>query len=212
MSGHESTYVPKTGIEKWLDTRLPIVRFGADYLALPTPKNLNYWYTFGAILSLCLVVQIASGIFTGTLDWSMLGAGVLVGLAVIAADWALRKSERGSLPPLAVGLGIYLPPTIGVTLTIGAVLGYVIQRAIKSYGERNGKDWTKAAEERGLLLASGLIVGESLMGLLLAVVIGFSGSNSPLALVGEGFTAAPWLGLVFFVALIGIFYRRVLAK
>ena len=159
-----------------------------------------------------LMKQIASGIFTGTLDWSMLGAGVLVGLAVIAADWALRKSERGSLPPLAVGLGIYLPPTIGVTLTIGAVLGYVIQRAIKSYGERNGKDWTKAAEERGLLLASGLIVGESLMGLLLAVVIGFSGSNSPLALVGDGFTAAPWLGLVFFVALIGIFYRRVLAK
>ena len=159
-----------------------------------------------------LMKQIASGIFTGTLDWSMLGAGVLVGLAVIAADWALRKSERGSLPPLAVGLGIYLPPTIGVTLTIGAVLGYVIQRAIKSYGERNGKDWTKAAEERGLLLASGLIVGESLMGLLLAVVIGFSGSNSPLALVGDGFTAAPWLGMVFFVALIGIFYRRVLAK
>ena len=159
-----------------------------------------------------LMKQIASGIFTGTLDWSMLGAGVLVGLAVIAADWTLRKSERGSLPPLAVGLGIYLPPTIGVTLTIGAVLGYVIQRAIKTYGERNGKDWTKAAEERGLLLASGLIVGESLMGLLLAVVIGFSGSNSPLALVGDGFTAAPWLGLVFFVALIGIFYRRVLAK
>ena len=63
MSGHESTYVPKTGVEKWLDTRLPIVRFGADYLSLPTPKNLNYWYTFGGILTLCLVVQIASGIF-----------------------------------------------------------------------------------------------------------------------------------------------------
>jgi ubiquinol-cytochrome c reductase cytochrome b subunit len=63
MSGHESTYVPKTGVEKWLDTRLPIVRFGADYLSLPTPKNLNYWYTFGAILTICLVTQIASGIF-----------------------------------------------------------------------------------------------------------------------------------------------------
>jgi ubiquinol-cytochrome c reductase cytochrome b subunit len=62
MSDHESTYVPKTGIEKWLDTRLPIVRFGADYMALPTPRNLNYWYTFGAILMLCLVIQIASGV------------------------------------------------------------------------------------------------------------------------------------------------------
>jgi ubiquinol-cytochrome c reductase cytochrome b subunit len=62
MSDHESTYVPKTGIEKWLDTRLPIVRFGADYMALPTPRNLNYWYTFGAILMLCLVIQIATGV------------------------------------------------------------------------------------------------------------------------------------------------------
>ena len=62
MSDHESTYVPKSGIEKWLDTRLPIVRFGADYMSLPTPKNLNYWYTFGGILALCLVVQIATGI------------------------------------------------------------------------------------------------------------------------------------------------------
>ena len=62
MSDHESTYVPKSGIEKWLDTRLPIIRFGADYMSLPTPKNLNDWYTFGGILALCLVVQIATGI------------------------------------------------------------------------------------------------------------------------------------------------------
>jgi len=62
MSDHESTYVPKTGIEKWLDSRLPIIRFGADYMALPTPRNLNYWYTFGGILMLCLVIQIITGI------------------------------------------------------------------------------------------------------------------------------------------------------
>ena len=62
MSEHESTYVPKTGIEKWLDSRLPIVRFGADYMSLPTPKNLNYWWTFGGILMLCLVIQIATGV------------------------------------------------------------------------------------------------------------------------------------------------------
>lgn len=62
MSEHESTYVPKTGVEKWLDSRLPIVRFGADYMSLPTPKNLNYWWTFGAILALCLGVQIVTGI------------------------------------------------------------------------------------------------------------------------------------------------------
>ena len=61
MSG-PSTYEPKTGFEKWLDTRLPIIRFGADLMDFPTPKNLNYWWTFGGILAVCLVVQIVTGI------------------------------------------------------------------------------------------------------------------------------------------------------
>jgi ubiquinol-cytochrome c reductase cytochrome b/c1 subunit len=61
MSGH-STYEPKTGIERWLDTRLPIIRFGVDFMVFPTPKNLNYWWTFGAILSFCLATQIVTGV------------------------------------------------------------------------------------------------------------------------------------------------------
>ena len=61
MSGH-STYEPKSAIERWLDQRLPIVRFGADLMDFPTPKNLNYWWTFGGILAFCLGVQIVTGI------------------------------------------------------------------------------------------------------------------------------------------------------
>jgi len=62
MSGH-STYEPKTGIERWLDTRLPLVRFMNDTLiTFPTPKNLNYWFTFGGILALMLGIQIITGI------------------------------------------------------------------------------------------------------------------------------------------------------
>jgi ubiquinol-cytochrome c reductase cytochrome b subunit len=59
---HPSTYEPKTAIERWLDSRLPIIRFGADLLSFPTPRNLNYWYTFGGILAFCLGVQIVTGI------------------------------------------------------------------------------------------------------------------------------------------------------
>lgn len=157
-----------------------------------------------------LMTQIANGIFKSNLDWNMLGLGVAVGVAAIVADVLLRKRGTGALPPLAVGLGIYLPPTIGMTLVLGALLGWLIQRAIRRYGERNGKDWVAAAQERGLLLASGLIVGESLMGLALAAVIGFSGSDAPLALVGHGFAPAMWLGLVAFAALFAFFYKRVL--
>ena len=62
MSGH-SNYEPKTGIERWLDTRLPVVRFAFDTIIdFPTPKNLNYWWTFGGILALCLGIQIVTGI------------------------------------------------------------------------------------------------------------------------------------------------------
>jgi ubiquinol-cytochrome c reductase cytochrome b subunit len=63
MSEHHSTYEPKTGIEKWLDSRLPILRLAYDsFVDYPTPKNLNYWWTFGGILSVCLAIQIITGI------------------------------------------------------------------------------------------------------------------------------------------------------
>ncbi len=61
MTAH-TTYEPKTAIERWLDTRLPIIRLGAEVLEFPTPKNLNYWWTFGGILSFCLATQIITGI------------------------------------------------------------------------------------------------------------------------------------------------------
>ena len=62
MSEH-SSYTPGTGIEKWLDERLPIIRFSKEHLMdFPTPKNLNYWWTFGAILVMCLGIQIVTGV------------------------------------------------------------------------------------------------------------------------------------------------------
>ncbi|MDR3497616.1 MAG: cytochrome b/b6 [Parvibaculum sp.] len=62
MSGH-STYKPSNGFTKWIDSRLPIVRLVHDAgVSYPTPKNLNYWWTFGGILTLCLGIQIITGI------------------------------------------------------------------------------------------------------------------------------------------------------
>ncbi|MEX6634214.1 cytochrome b [Hyphococcus lacteus] len=60
---HASTYKPGTGIEKWLDKRLPLVRLAHDsFVDFPTPKNLNYWWTFGGILAVCLIIQILTGV------------------------------------------------------------------------------------------------------------------------------------------------------
>lgn len=63
MSGHESTYTPNSAFERWLDKRLPIIRFANDTaISFPTPKNLNYWYVFGGILAVCLMIQIITGV------------------------------------------------------------------------------------------------------------------------------------------------------
>ncbi|MEM9989739.1 MAG: cytochrome b N-terminal domain-containing protein, partial [Pseudomonadota bacterium] len=60
---HQSTYEPKTGFEKFVDRRMPIIRLGYDsFVDFPSPKNLNYWWTFGGILAICLMVQIVTGI------------------------------------------------------------------------------------------------------------------------------------------------------
>ncbi|MDP9733863.1 UNVERIFIED_ORG: quinol-cytochrome oxidoreductase complex cytochrome b subunit [Rhizobium sp. SORGH_AS285] len=62
MSGH-SSYQPSTGIERWIDSRLPLPRMIYDsFVAYPVPRNLNYAYTFGAMLSVMLIVQILTGV------------------------------------------------------------------------------------------------------------------------------------------------------
>lgn len=78
-----------------------------------------------------LLLMITSGIFLHQLDWSMLGLGMATGCGLIALDGVLRRSGRGALPPLAVGIGIYLPMSISMTLAVGALLGHVMARLTK---------------------------------------------------------------------------------
>ncbi|CAN7725709.1 oligopeptide transporter, OPT family [Aquipseudomonas alcaligenes] len=161
-----------------------------------------------------LLTAIASGIFKNALNWNMILIGVVLGVALILVDLALRRTSKASLPVLAVGLGIYLPPTIGMTLVIGAALGWLIDSRLQKRAIAAGQDpeaYAEVPRRRGVLLASGLIVGESLMGILLAGLIGGSGKDAPLALVGVGFAStAEWLGLVIFVIVCVGFCRHVL--
>ncbi|VVE69026.1 oligopeptide transporter, OPT family [Pandoraea captiosa] len=163
-----------------------------------------------------LMTAIAKGIFTHQLDWSMLGIGAVLGLALIAIDAVLAK--RGGVarvPVIAVGIGIYLPPTIGSVLVIGAVLGWISQRVLKARAKARGQEYgpyAEAAERRGVLLASGLIVGESLVGVAMAMVVGFTGSDAPLAVVGSSFApTSEWLALLVFAGICVMIVRRVLA-
>ncbi len=163
-----------------------------------------------------LMTAIATGIFTHKLNWNMILIGIVLGVVLIAIDEILRRRGGSArLPVLAVGIGIYLPPTISSALVVGAVLAWLLLRAERRRATARGDDVKLAlehAERRGTLLASGLIVGESLVGVLLAAVIGLSGTDAPLAVVGEGFAGtAEWLGLAVFVLVCVGFFRRVLA-
>ncbi len=109
------------------------------------------------------MTAIASGIFHDALNWNMILIGVALGIALILVDLLLRRTGKACLPVLAVGLGIYLPPTIGMTLVVGALISWLLENALKKRAAAAGVDEEAYAEEpkrRGVLLASGLIVGE----------------------------------------------------
>ncbi|MBV8532050.1 MAG: oligopeptide transporter, OPT family, partial [Candidatus Eremiobacteraeota bacterium] len=149
-----------------------------------------------------LISALAKGVIGGQIDWHLIGAGALVGVGIVIADELLRTTKRFALPPLAVGLGIYLPPSTTAPVVLGAVLGWAYNRwaARQPQAER--------AKQLGVLVASGLIVGESLFGVLLAGLIVFSGNASPLGIVGDAFApAANAIGVVAFVVAIAWLFR-----
>ena len=163
-----------------------------------------------------LLSTLARGIFLHQLDWTMILTGVALGAVLVAADALLRRSGH-SLPVLAVGIGLYLPPTVSVTLVIGAILSWAVGRVL---ARRDGPLATTHADpildatrRRGVMLASGFIVGESLMGVAIAAVIGGTGAEDALALVGPDFAvAAEWLGAAAFVLVCAGFVRTILSR
>lgn len=163
-----------------------------------------------------LMATIASGIFAHNLEWVYIFTGIVIGAVLIVVDLVLKKSSGGklALPVLAVGMGIYLPPSINMPIVAGAVLAAVLKHIIGKKAE-NREGRLKNAERIGTLFSAGLIVGESLIGVIMAFIIAFSvtngGSDAPLALNLENWdAAASWLGLAFFVTGMFFFAQRVL--
>ena len=154
-----------------------------------------------------LISALARGVIQGQLDWSLIGVGALVGVGLIGLDEALRAGRRGAVPPLAVGLGIYLPASTGLFVVVGAVIGWTYDR----WADRLAGG-AERAKRLGVLLASGLIVGESLFGVALAGLIVVSGKGEPLALVGDGFKIlGELIGTLAFIAITAGLYRWIAA-
>jgi putative OPT family oligopeptide transporter len=147
-----------------------------------------------------LISTIAKGVIAGDLDWSLIGVGVLVGIVLIVIDEALRRTRRYSLPPLGVGMAIYLPATLTLPVVVGAVAGWLYDRRVAARPDG------ESAKRLGVLVVSGLIVGESLFNVALSGLIVATSSGAPLALVPEGFPAAAWLALAAYAGVMAVLY------
>ena len=149
-----------------------------------------------------LISSLADGVLSGNLDWGLIGIGVAIGAAIIVIDELLGMTKAGPrLPPLAVGLGVYLPMAVTLMVVIGAVVGWAYEKRMnkRTYGE--------AGKRLGILLASGLIVGESLMIVAVGAIVWATSNTSPLAVVGDEFTRTAVIvgGVAFLVLIVGLY-------
>lgn len=172
-----------------------------------------------------LMTTIAKGIFSDQMQWTMIIIGLALGAVIIVIDLILAKSKSTfRLPALAVGMGIYLPPIITTPILVGAVISWFIRRRVHRITNKN--DLTESyrrVDRKAALIASGLIVGESLVGVIMAVVIVISisngGNDAPLSITSWlsavfGNNIGPiqqLLGLIVFVAICIAFIYRALS-
>ena len=153
-----------------------------------------------------LISALAKGVLGGNLNWAMIGYGALTGVFVILADESLGKAGKLRLPPLGVGLGVYLPMSVTLPVTIGAVVGFAYDR----WADR-ARD-PELAKRMGVLTATGMIVGESLWGVGFAGIVYLTNQETPLALVGDGFASVALVGgTLLFAVLTWVMYRRTMA-
>lgn len=154
-----------------------------------------------------IISTIAQGVLGGNLDWPMIRQGAIIGVVAVIVDEVLRRGsgKRLHLPPLAIGMGIYLPLEADLLIPFGAVLGWFYNR------------WAMAskspafAERMGVLMATGLIVGESLMGVVYAFAVagaeraGSSDSANVFGLIAP-YSAVMPVSVLVFSAAIGALY------
>jgi len=151
-----------------------------------------------------LMASVAKGMFGGQLPWGMISIGALIGVAIIVVDQYLkRRNAPFRAPVLAVAVGIYLPLELSVPIFIGGLIAYAVERKLGIHGE---SPEAERAKQHGVLFAAGLITGEALMGIFIAIPIVMSGRADVLALPA-GLQFGEWLGLAVVGGLAAWLYK-----
>jgi putative OPT family oligopeptide transporter len=151
-----------------------------------------------------LMASVSKGLFGGALPWNMIWAGTALGAIIIAIDEVQKK--RGSsfrVPVLAAAVGIYLPLDLTVPIFIGGLLAHLVERAAGVHGDA---DAAERVHRKGVLFSAGLITGEALVGILIAIPIVVAGKADVLALPGD-LQFGQLLGLLVFAAIGFVLYR-----
>ena len=154
-----------------------------------------------------LMANLARGVFGGNVPWHLIALGAAIGIAVIAVDQRLAgRNSLFRLPALAVALGMYLPLKLSVTICLGGLLAELSRR-------RSGNRSLLSVEnEAGLLIAAGLVTGEALMGIVLALPVALSSQwpsigSDPFQLYDRP-PLGGWPGLLALAAIALFLYRR----
>jgi putative OPT family oligopeptide transporter len=156
-----------------------------------------------------LMASVANGIFGGELPWTMIGIGAAIGAAIIILDETLKKSDSSfRTPVLACAVGIYLPIELSVPIFAGGLVAYLVERYFKPGDEEGEKE---KIHQKGTLFAAGLITGEALMGIFMAVPIVAVGSAGVLALP-EQWHFGGWLGLAMLASVAVLLYRLAIRR
>ena len=159
-----------------------------------------------------LMSSVAAGVFTRNLPWTMIWIGVIVAVVIVIIDKLLeRRGTKFRAPVLAVAVGIYLPIELSVPIFIGGMIAWGVTRSVASKfaGDPEGEaEALGVATRRGLLFSSGLITGEAIVGILLAIPFAAAQSTDVLKLAPEGFeSVADLLGIAAFVLFCTWLYR-----
>ena len=169
-------------------------------IGVPTPEHPDPLIAPQATL----MASVAKGMFGGHLPWGMISIGAAIGVAVIAWDlWLKRRGAEFRAPVLAVAVGIYLPLELAVPIFAGGLLAWLVEKKLGVHGETPDAE---RAKRNGMLFAAGLITGEALMGIFIAVPIVMSGRADVLALPA-GLQFGGWLGLLVVGGLAAMLYR-----
>jgi putative OPT family oligopeptide transporter len=169
-------------------------------IGAPTPEHPNALIAPQATL----MASVAKGMFGGDLPWGMISIGALIGVGIILVDLYLKRVNAPfRAPVLAVAVGIYLPLELSVPIFCGGLIAHLVERGL---GIRGDSPEAERARQNGILFAAGLITGEALMGIFIAIPIVMSGRADVLAL-GESWQFGEATGLAVVAALAFALYR-----